>query len=236
MNTDRTHAPDLADALRTAVWHLSYLGHRTLDLVRFALAPQSRLRRVPVLRLAICLGLVAALLHEPTTVTVELGLPGTPTTTNTTAGTPTAADGKDVVAQTAHASFAGLFASAKTPLAEATVSDERALALIERFATVAAAEEERFGLDAGVLLAAAIVASPEATATNAFGPALDGPYESAWASWRAMSLSARARLGKRGLNGGVANRTQLTAAVASLYPAPDGIAERLRYTLRRYEL
>ena len=198
-------------AAQRLAWHLSLLGYRTLDLLGFALATLAR-HPAAALRSAVAASLLVVLAQPEFRLTLHLGGAAAPVATATPA-----------VAR------AGFLAAAPTA-AEAALDDRGALALIERFGHVAAAEEERFGLDGGVLLAAAIVASPGPGDANAFGPALAGDYPSAWASWRAMSLSVLAEVEGEG------RRADWLAAAARLFPDREAARDRLAYALERYSL
>ena len=202
-------------AAQRLAWHLSLLGYRTLDLLGFALATLGR-HPAAALRSAVVASLLVLLAQPELRLTLHLGSAAAPVAPRAATATPAVAR-------------AGLLAAAPAA-AEAALDDRRALALIERFEHVAAAEEERFGLDGGVLLAAAIVASPDASNANAFGPALAGDYPNAWASWRAMSLCVLAAVEGEG------RRADWLAAAARLFPDREAAYDRLAYALERYSL
>jgi len=140
---------------------------------------------------------------------------------------PTTAEG------VAQAGFFSQFANLKSTTS--IDHDEAALAYIDRFSKVAKAEGERFGIDSGVLMAAAILSQQSTTTpndSNVFGEALSDTYESAWHSWRAMSLSAVAATDGHHPT----SRKGWIIAVSSLYPNAASTAEELHYILKRYTL
>ena len=208
-------------------WSLSLLGHRTLDL---AAAASSMVRGLPVVRLALVLSLTAALLADELPVSLRVGDLAVVTTV-ASAKTADAVAGDASDAETVLAGvFAGIF-GARAPERAPQLDDAAVADLLTRFEPTAAQEAERFGLDAGVLLAAAAAATLDAerSDSNVFGSALDGPFATAWESWRAMSLSvAAAQPGT--------DRDAQTHALASMYPDPATVEAQIRHALQRYDL
>lgn len=202
------------------VWNLSLLGHVTHDVARHILAQAAQLGRLPLIRGLAVASMVALIAQD------DLGtLPAR--TTGTFAE-------RSLAPVTADAPAVAVSAAA-APAAVRPIADAAALAYIRRYEHVAAAEHARFGLDAGVVLAAAIVASEAGARTvgqSPFGAALDGTFESPWAAWRAMSVSVMAEAGASPL----AQRADWIALVAGMYPNADQVAARLEYTLQRYTL
>ena len=206
------HRPTLPQQL---AWHLSLLGYWTLDVCRFAGGLLHR-HRLAELRVASVAALAVVLCQPAATFTIRL------------AAAPAVEAAVNSESAAAPVERAGLF-SAPAPAPSAAV-DAHALMLIERFDHVAAAEADRFGLDAGVLLAAAIAASSQADATNVFGEALQGSFPTAWTSWRAMSLSLLAAADAP------ATRAAWVDAAASLYPDRERARTSIAYALDRYAL
>jgi len=223
--------------LSAILWELSLLGHKSIDLVKTLLRPGGWFRRLPHVRILLVLSMVILILNEDISFSLRLGEPAPASTTSATQ--PQAASAG--LLHTPVNFVSNLFSSpafAKTTL---TLMDSKTgIALINRFEATALAEQEKFGVDAGVLLATAIasgvVDSPEQVmdkkfATNYFGEALTDTYPTAWSSWRAMSLTILASIQTER-----PTRDDFVQAAATHYPDSDQTKERIYEALRFYQL
>ena len=216
-----------ASTIQSLLILLQALGTFTLDALRYVLRPGGVLRRMPLLRVAVVASLVVAIFQSDLHLSITLG--GDAATVQTAHESPTEQPAKTLLA--------GFFTTAPNTNVSAapTYSDREALAVIERFEQVALAEQERFGIPAEVLLAAAVVSSGDQLAqrsNNFFGQALDGPFASPWESWRAMSLSILAEPGART----AATQAHWCAVVGRLYPNAEQVAASIAFAAERYDL
>ena len=223
-NTHHTTPSPLATALLV----VQALGTGVIDAVRFVLHPDSLVRRLPVVRAACVATMLILIAQSDVAFSVQFG--GDAATSAREADLQTS--------QPSRTLLAGFFAAGEAPARAAggvALDDAAALAVIERFEQVARAEEQRFGIPAEVLLAAAAVASGDAAAqsgNNYFSEALDGDFASAWESWRAMSLSVAAEPGAAHAS----TVDDWVAVTARLYPDAPGVAEAMTYAIARYTL
>ena len=239
MKNSTTTTTDLGSRLLSAiVWELSLLGHKTLDLVRMILKPGSRFRSLPHVRILLVLSMVILIFNNDISFSLHLGEPETATATSE--NIPAAAKAGFF---TEPASMLGkVFSSSAFAKTELTLMDSQTgAALIKRFQTAANAEQQKFGIDAGVLLATAIAAGVVETpnqvndknfTTNYFGTALTGTYPSAWSSWRAMSLATIASAA----NIDQPTRDDYVRAAAAQFENDDAAQKRIYEALRFYQL
>ena len=225
----------LRQIAHVTTWYLSLAGHKTLDVLRSLYANRESVRALPLVRFAIVATLGVVLLQDNLEFSITVGGHGSQEAKEAVTAEPRAvlASAKTYAPQTSEAGLLGALFSSPSD-AHLAAHDETALAVIERFGHVAEEEAQRFGLDAGVLLAAAIAnTGTELTGnTNCFGAALTGTHESAWASWRAMSLSVAAATAEHK----PLRRSEWVSAVAQLYPDSGAVTERLAFITQRYSL
>lgn len=199
MKNSTSTSPDLGRRLLSEIlWELSLLGHKTLDLFRMMLKPGGWFRRLPHVRILLVLSMVILIFNNDISFSIHLGETDAPT--SAVKQTPTTANAgffSAPVRQLEKAFSSSAFA--KTALTH--MDSQTGSALIKRFRSVAEAEQDKLGIDAGVLLATAVAAGVVTTpnqvedqtfVTNYFGSALKGNYPTAWSSWRAMSLATLA--------------------------------------------
>ncbi len=208
--------------LRQLLLVIQFIGTTLMRSLHFLLGEHKVVSSVHVVKFCLAASMVVVLMQEEISLSIELG-------------GETASEVSQPTAIAEASFFSGLFSSHTR-----TLEDEAALRCIDRFGHVAEAEQERFGIDAGVLLAAAIVAAgPQhaqgqlsAKEHNAFGAALDGRFASAWESWRAMSLTLVAAAPQAKPS----TRAGWITLVAAQYPDAESRQEQLRYVLERYAL
>ncbi len=245
MKNSATDTTSIGDRLLSAaLWELSLLGHKTIDVVKMLLQPGSRFRSLPHVRILLVLSMLVLIFDQDVSFSIGFGdktelTAGEHDTTPANAGVFSSAPlsvFSSIFSLGTHASSTTAFA--KTDL---TVMDSQTgTALINRFKATAIGEQTKLGVDAGVLLATAIAAgavqTPEQVAnttftTNYFGEALDGSYPSAWASWRAMCLSIMAVVEEN-----QPTRDEFVLAAASQFPDVNAAKARIYEALRFYQL
>ncbi|MFK8055692.1 MAG: hypothetical protein AB8F78_06190 [Saprospiraceae bacterium] len=220
------------------VWELSLLGHKTIDIVRLILTPGGWFRSLPHVRILLVLGMVALISNEDISFSLRLGDSDAALTSTQTVSTAANAGFFSDRASLLGSMFSSS-AFAKTSL---THMDSRTgVALIDRFKSTAAKEQESLGVDAGVLLAAAIAAAVVETpdqvdnlafTTNYFGSALEGTYPTAWASWRAMSLAVAASTAELSQP----TRDDFVRAASNEFADSEAAQKRIYEALRFYQL
>ena len=239
MKNSATTSTDLGSRLLGAfVWELSLLGHKTLDLVKVILRPGGWFRSLPHVRILLVLSMIALIFNDEVSFRVSLGGDAQATATPAQIQSPAINAG---FFNGPSGLISGLFTSSAFAKTDLTVMDSKTgLALIDRFDAAAHAEQEKLGIDAGVLLAAAIAAgaveTPEQVedilfTTNFFGSALEGSYPSAWSSWRAMSLAILAST-----NVDEPSRDDFVFAAAAQFSDKDAAQARIYEALRFYAL
>lgn len=236
--SNATSAVFTSRLLGVILWEMSLLGHKTLDLVRLLLKPGGWFRSLPHVRILLVLSMLILIFNDNVSYSFTIGdhsqtLASTSQQSNDAVNAGFFNGTADLVGSLFHAS-----AFAKTSLT--LMDSETGLAIIDRFQATALLEEEKLGIDAGVLLATAIAAGAVQTeaevkdtklVTNFFGPALKGSYPNAWSSWRAMSLSVLASVtAKR------PSRDDFVSAAALQFEDTEAATARIYEALRFYQL
>lgn len=219
---NRTEPISTPSPLEQLLLVVQFLGTLCITVIKLAVAPGSLLRRLPLARIALVGSMALLIYQEEYSFTIQVN------TNNSVESEP--------APQPTEVALASMFSFGSGVMETAIqISDKEALALIDRFEAVAKTEQKKFGVDAGVLLAASILAENSgqlSSANNAFGKALSGPFDTAWESWRAMTLSV---LAAKPTTSKLTRESSLQK-VASLYPDNQRMKEDLVYTLTRFSL
>jgi len=236
-NASPTQAALVNKLLNAILWELSLLGHKSIDLLRALLEPGSWFRSLPHVRILIVLSMLILIFDEDVSFSLQFG-----ETNSALAATTKQPKAIKAGPSSSTAGFFSSLASSSTFVkTDLTITNsETGNAIISRFESTARAEQEKLGVDAGVLLATAIasgvVDSPEQVSdknfvTNYFGEALNGSYPTAWSSWRAMSLTLAASV-----NTDRPTRDEFVRAAAAQYPNKTLTQKRIYEALRFYQL
>jgi len=237
-NSNATSAVFSNRLLSNILWEMSLLGHKTLDLVRLLLKPGGWFRGLPHVRILLVLSMLVLIFNDNVSYSFTIG-EGTNALVNPSKQPSTAMNAGFF--SDSESLFERVFGSAAFAKTSLTVMDtETGLAIIDRFQATATTEQEKLGVDAGVLLATAIASGAVETAsqvtdtklvTNFFGPALNGSYPNAWSSWRAMSLSMLATVNTKR-----PSRDDFVRAAAQQFTDSTAASARIYEALRFYQL